>query len=39
MVLEGGAVGAWGGATVYIIALGLTYFIRFRNGKWKSIKI
>ncbi len=39
MTLKGGAVGAWVGATVYIIALGLTYFLRFRNGKWKSIKI
>lgn len=39
MTLEGGAVGAWGGATIYIIALGLTYFFRFRNGKWKTIKI
>ena len=39
IALKGGAVGAWAGATVYIISLGLTYFIRFRNGKWKSIKI
>jgi MATE family multidrug resistance protein len=39
MVLKGGAVGAWAGATVYIISLGLTYFLRFRNGKWRSIKI
>ena len=38
-VLKGGAVGAWGGATVYIIALGLTFFFRFRSGKWQSIKI
>ncbi|MGD9140702.1 MAG: MATE family efflux transporter [bacterium] len=39
IALKGGAVGAWGGATVYIIALGLTYFLRFRTGKWRSIKI
>jgi len=39
IALEGGAVGAWAGATVYIVALGLTYFLRFRTGKWKSIKI
>jgi MATE family multidrug resistance protein len=39
IALKGGAVGAWAGATVYIIALGLTYFLRFRTGKWKSIKI
>lgn len=39
IVLKGGAVGAWAGATGYIIALGLAYFIRFRTGKWKNIKI
>jgi MATE family multidrug resistance protein len=38
-VLNGGAVGAWGGATIYICALGLTFFSRFRSGKWQSIKI
>jgi MATE family multidrug resistance protein len=38
-VLKGGAVGAWAGATVYIIALGLTFFFRFRSGRWQSIKI
>jgi MATE family multidrug resistance protein len=37
--LGGGAVGAWAGATVYIIALGLTFFFRFKSGKWQSIKI
>jgi MATE family multidrug resistance protein len=38
-VLRGGAVGAWAGATIYICALGLTFFARFRSGKWQSIKI
>ncbi len=38
-VLKGGALGAWGGATIYIVALGLTLFLRFRGGKWQSIKI
>jgi MATE family multidrug resistance protein len=38
-VLKGGAIGAWAGATIYIIALGLTFFFRFRSGKWQSIKI
>jgi len=38
-VLKGGALGAWAGATVYIIALGLTFYLRFRSGKWQSIKI
>jgi MATE family multidrug resistance protein len=38
-VLNGGAFGAWAGATAYIIALGLTFYLRFRSGKWQSIKI
>jgi MATE family multidrug resistance protein len=38
-LLEGGAFGAWAGATVYIMALGLTFYLRFRSGKWQSIKI
>jgi MATE family multidrug resistance protein len=37
--LNGGAIGAWAGATIYIIALGLTFFVRFRSGKWQAIKI
>jgi putative MATE family efflux protein len=38
-VFKGGAVGAWVGATLYITALGLSFFFRFRSGKWQSIKI
>jgi MATE family multidrug resistance protein len=38
-LLDGGAFGAWAGATVYISALGLTFYLRFRSGKWQSIKI
>jgi MATE family multidrug resistance protein len=38
-VLDYGAVGAWGGATIYICALGLTFYLRFRGGRWQSIKI
>jgi len=37
--LGGGVVGAWIGATVYIITYGVTVFLRFRGGKWESIKI
>jgi MATE family multidrug resistance protein len=37
--LHGGALGAWGGATTYIIALGVSFYLRFRSGKWQSIKI
>jgi MATE family multidrug resistance protein len=38
-LLKGGAVGAWAGATIYIIALGITFFLRFRSGRWQKIKI
>jgi MATE family multidrug resistance protein len=38
-VFRGGAAGAWVGATVYIIALGITFYMRFRGGKWQRIKI
>lgn len=38
-VLNGGVVGAWIGATIYIITYGVTVFARFRRGKWESIKI
>ena len=34
-----GLAGAWIGATVYIILLGITYFLRFRSGKWEKIQI
>ena len=35
----GGVVGAWIGATVYIIIYGITVFLRFHGGKWESIKV
>jgi MATE family multidrug resistance protein len=38
-VLKGGVVGAWAGATVYIISLGVTFYLRWRGGKWQRIKI
>jgi MATE family multidrug resistance protein len=38
-VLNGGVIGAWFGATIYIIIYGITIFIRFHRGKWQSIKI
>ncbi len=34
-----GVVGAWGGATIYIIIFGLTLFWRFWSKKWMTIKI
>jgi len=39
VVLKGGAVGAWAGATVYIIVIGITFFLRFRSGAWQKIRI
>jgi Na+-driven multidrug efflux pump len=38
-LLHGGAVGAWAGATVYIITLGITFYLRVRSGRWQRIKI
>jgi len=37
--LNGGVAGAWVGATIYIILYGVTVFIRFRRGKWESLRI
>ena len=34
-----GLYGAWIFATVYIILLGVAFFIRFRKGAWKSMRI
>ncbi len=36
-VFHGGLILAWIWATLYIILLGLVYFWRFRQGKWKKI--
>jgi MATE family multidrug resistance protein len=30
---------AWAFASAYIIALGITYLLRFRTGKWKSMRV
>ena len=38
-VLGWGAVGAWGGATLFICALGLTLRWRWNRGTWKKIDI
>jgi len=38
-VLNGGVVGAWIGATIYIVLYGITVLVRFRRGKWESIRI
>jgi MATE family multidrug resistance protein len=38
-VLEFGLMVAWVFATVYIISLGVTFYIRFLGGKWKSMRV
>ena len=37
--LNGGVRGAWFGALFYLLSLGAVYFLRFRSGRWKSIKV
>ena len=34
-----GLSGAWTGATIYIILLGITYFYRFLSNRWEKIQI
>jgi MATE family multidrug resistance protein len=38
-VFEAGLYAAWLFATVYVIALGCTFFLRFRQGKWKAMRV
>ncbi|HUU42575.1 MAG TPA: MATE family efflux transporter [Planctomycetota bacterium] len=38
-VLDWGIVGAWGGATVYICALGVTLYWRWKRNTWEKIDI
>lgn len=35
----GGIVACWTIATVYVCLLGVAFYLRFRNGKWKSMKV
>jgi multidrug resistance protein, MATE family len=37
--LETGIWGAWVGAVVYLLALSVVYFVRFRSGYWKTIQL
>ena len=38
-ILEWGLMVAWVFATVYVISLGMTFYLRFRGGKWKSMRV
>ncbi|MCK4432414.1 MAG: MATE family efflux transporter [Methanomicrobia archaeon] len=39
VVMEGGLIGAWIAMTLETIAGGLLFYIRFKKGKWKKIKV
>ena len=38
-VLGRGVVGAWAGATIYIIAVGILMFLRLKTDRWRRITI
>jgi MATE family multidrug resistance protein len=38
-IFESGLMVAWVFATVYVILLGVTFFMRFVGGKWKSMRV
>lgn len=38
-LLQGGAYGAWVGATIYTVVLSGLLFTRFRSGRWRHITI
>ncbi|MGD9290921.1 MAG: hypothetical protein PVG74_25100, partial [Desulfobacterales bacterium] len=38
-VLEFGLLVAWVFATVYIISLGVVFYLRFLGGKWKTMRV
>jgi putative MATE family efflux protein len=38
-LLHGGVVGAWTGATIYVVFLGAGMFLRLKTDRWKRIKL
>jgi MATE family multidrug resistance protein len=38
-VLGAGVLTAWAIGTTYVSVLGLSFYLRFRNGAWKSIRV
>ena len=38
-VLDKGVVGAWAGATIYIVVIGIAMFVRLKTGRWKRVQI
>ncbi len=39
VVFHGSVFTAWAFMTAYVIALGIIFFLRFRGGKWKSMRV
>ena len=37
--LDGGIVGAWFGATIYVVALGISMFAWLKAGRWRRIRL
>jgi Na+-driven multidrug efflux pump len=38
-VMDGGVVGAWAGATLYIVVIGVMMFLRLKMERWRHIRI
>jgi Na+-driven multidrug efflux pump len=38
-VLDRGVVGAWAGATMYIMVLGIMMFLRLKTDRWRRISL
>jgi MATE family multidrug resistance protein len=36
---QGNILYAWGSATAFIIAMAVCFWLRFRTGKWKSMRV
>ena len=39
VILGYGLTIAWGIGAAYVIALGFVFYLRFRAGKWKSMRV
>jgi MATE family multidrug resistance protein len=38
-VFKGSVYLAWGFMTLYVMVLGVTFYLRFRGGKWKAMRV
>jgi MATE family multidrug resistance protein len=39
VVFDGGLYAAWIIASLYVVVLGFSFFVRFRGGRWKSMRV